>query len=140
MKRQLWMVLFVAVACLGMSGIADAQVYHASQAPYGGYGIQATAQPGNGLARHYNNGFVGVNYRHYSPYPMRYGTSAGQGYYGAGPVVSYTRHGYGHGYRRGTYGCANRGYVHGGYGHGGGYVGGAYHGNGFYIQGGVSFR
>ena len=142
MKKHMYVVLFVALMCLGI-GTVDAQVYHASQAPNQGYGIQATGQPGNGAARHRYNGYVGVNSRHYSHYPMRYGTNAtgvryhggyGQSvHYGAGrmpyrgyatPCPPYGAVGYGYGY-------TGSGRVH---------VGGGYQGNGWYIQGGVVIR
>jgi len=139
MKKTFW---FVVLLALCLSAPVDAQVYHSSQAPYGGYGIQATAQPGNAQARHWNNGFVGVNSRHWSPYPMRYGTSSYTGYHGAGPVYVQTyrphcTHGQ---YRAYPVHYPAGGYVHGGMYPGGGYVGGGYQGNGWYIQGGVAFR
>jgi hypothetical protein len=142
MRKPYWfLVLFVVVACLGITDTVDAQVYHASQAPNQGYGIQATGQPGNGAARHRNNGYVGVNYRHYSHYPMRYGTNAtGVRYQGAGPVVSRTYYRSYPRYRGPYRSYCPAPYAYGYAGRGGGYVGGGYHGNGWYIQGGVSFR
>jgi hypothetical protein len=146
-KKRWYLVLFVAVVCLGISGTVDAQVYHASQAPNQGYGIQATGEPGNGAARHRYNGYVGVNYRHYSHYPMRSGTNAtGVRYQGTGSIVSrtyrpYTTYGY-CGYRPAPYRPMPYGYGYGRRyaGAGGGYISGGYAGNGWHVQGGVVVR
>jgi hypothetical protein len=92
MKKFSWLLVVLAVLAIGaVAPPAEAQ-YSAS----GYHGIPAQPYYGNGYQRHVYNGYVGVNYRHYSPYPMKWGT-----YPGYGPMPVYPgvpRYGYGYGY------------------------------------------
>lgn len=132
MKRQYWLYAFVMVAMLLLPVMAEAQVVYVNGVAYvpaNGYygGIPAAHGPvANGTVRHLNNGYIGVNPRHYSRIPMAYGTGPIRA---TGPIVTYRHHR--HGLHRGGYG--------GGYGHRSGYVHGNYHGSGWHVQGGISF-
>lgn len=144
MRKSYWygMILLAAIAFCGTVGDVEAQIHD----PYGvvatGYhGIPAYAAPGNGAARHHNNGYYGVNYRHYARGPMRYGT---------GPTASqlrgyHPRHRY-QGHRPG-YVVYRPGFPPCRAGYPVAYppqrhvqVGGAYYSNGIYIQGTVVIR
>ena len=145
MKKTL-IALFAVLALCALT--AEAQTIVVNGVVYApvdpNYGIPAAHGPvSNGSVRHQYNGYVGVNSRHYSRIPMKYGTGPVRS---TGPIVSHTRYGYrgcrpGYPVRYGGRGYGyGRGYVHGAVGPGGGYVGGGYQGNGWYVQGGVSFR
>jgi hypothetical protein len=101
----------------------------------GYHGVPAQPVAGNGTYRHYANGYYGVNYRHYSRVPMKYGTGPT-----ASQLRSYTYRPYS------TYGHCGHPPVHyappHGYVHGGGYVviSGGYAGPHGYVQGGVVIR
>jgi hypothetical protein len=139
MRRPFWYLVLIVVLVFCASAI-EAQTIVVNGVVYApvdpNYGIPAAPGPvANGSVRHYNNGYVGVNSRHYSRIPMKWGTGPIRA---TGPIVSYP--GYRHGYRPGYRMPYRGGYVHGAVGPRGGYVGGAYHGQGWYIRGGVSFR
>jgi len=133
--RKTWFLVLFAAILLSLPVTGEAQqviiINGVSYVPAPNYGIPAAPGPiPNGSIRHYYNGYVGVNARHYSRVPMKWGTGPVMH---TGPIVMYPPCGrYPVPYRRG--------YVGGAYGPGGGYIGGGYAGNGWYIQGGISIR
>ena len=140
MRKSYWygMILLAAIALCGVAGDVEAQMHDPRGIVATGYhGVPAQPVHGNGTYRHMANGYYGVNYRHHSRVPMKYGT---------GPTASQLRSVT---YRPYRPHCTNgyapihypaHGYIQGGMYPGGAYVGGAYYGNGFYIQGGVVLR
>jgi hypothetical protein len=127
MSKIRWCVLFLALALCAVPTVTEAQVVYVHPA---WHGIPATPAPGNGAVRHYNNGYVGVNSRHWSRIPMKPGT--GPQPMNTGPVVVYP-----------PYPCYYQPYPVPYYPpapyYYGGYVQGGYGGNGWYIQGGVAW-
>lgn len=120
MKKQ-WFAFVLVMALMAICAPTEAQVPVYNTNGTVAYGVPAG--PYNGTIRHDVNGYVGVNPRHYSRVPIRYGTGPIRA---TGPIYAAPR-------PYATYGCAGRGYgypVH----YGGAYIarrpfgGGIYHG------------
>lgn len=136
MKKTYWSVLLLLAVVALCAPAAEAQIHDPHGVVATGYhGVPAQPVAGNGTYRHYANGYYGVNYRHYSRVPMKYGTGPT-----ASQLRSYTYRPYS------TYGHCGHPPVHyappHGYVHGGGYVviSGGYAGPHGYVQGGVVIR
>ena len=130
MSKTVWyaLVLVLALTFVGAAGVSEAQYHGAS----GYHGVPAQPYHGNGYDRHIYNGYVGVNYRHYSPHPMKMGTGP---YYGYGTPVYYRP------YYGGYYGgCPYPPVYPGRYGGVRVHVQGTYIGNGVAVSGGATVR
>jgi hypothetical protein len=130
MRKVLFVFAVLFALSLFVAPDLEAQVVYTHPAWHG-----VPAAPGNGSIRHYNNGYVGVNPRHASRIPMKWGTGPTLGY---GPVVTYPPYptcypgmSYPAPYVQGG------GYIQGGGSGGHGYIQGGGGGNGWYIQGGA---
>ena len=91
MKKQ-WIVFAIVLGLVALCAPAEAQVPVYNINGTVAYGVPAG--PYNGTVRHDYNGYVGVNPRHYSRVPMRYGTGPIRA---IGPIYAAPRPGYGHG-------------------------------------------
>ena len=127
MKRLYWMIVLAVALCALPAIEAEAQVVvgstHVAVGAPAYHGIPAAHGPvANGTVRHYNNGYVGVNTRHYSRLPMTWGTGPVRA---TGPIVA-----------GGGYGYATGGYVAG---CGGAYIARRPFGGGFVTGGAVVY-
>jgi len=97
MRTLRWTAFVIVLALMAICVPAEAQqlpVYNVDGTV--AYGVPAG--PYNGTVRHDYNGYVGVNPRHYSRVPMRYGTGP---IMATGPIYAAPR-------PYSTYGCAGR--------------------------------